>query len=313
VFYFAATILDKFKTAIRTCFGEDTMKADESNDSKRQVGATQARYAQNMPPAFGALRTQMPDHLYALSGGRHIYTSPWVREGPLKRCSASIGITATSRPFKITVARHTSLLSAGAIRPMVRRVLEADNVGIIGFQFDPSHPLFPRFRRIGASGVLPLNRQVFDKFNEQFDAAYRGVLTTAQADELFEAVTETAMQHFPRTKPIDKRVERVIELLWERYDYPLGELAAKVGLSSFRLSHLFTDNVGMTLRSYQQWRKIRKAISLSKHNNLTLTELALASGFTDAAHFSKVFVQLHAAPPSYYFYSGNVKIVSPPA
>jgi transcriptional regulator GlxA family with amidase domain len=69
--------------------------------------------------------------------------------------------------------------------------------------------------------------------------------------------------------------------------------------------------MGMTVRHYQQWRKIRKAISLSKHNNLTLAQLAVAAGFTDAAHFSKAFVQLHAAPPSYFLNGGNVKIVSP--
>jgi AraC-like DNA-binding protein len=264
-----------------------------------------------MPPAFGVLSRQMPDHLYSLTGGRHIYTSPWVREGPLKRCDASIGITITARPFKITVAERTHLLSAGAIRPMVQRVLEADNVGIIGFQFDPSHPLFPRFRRIASPGILPLKRQLFDCFNDQFEAAYRGTIAISQAAELFDAVTETAMRFFPRVKPIDHRVARVIELLWERYDYPLPELAVAVGLSSFRLSHLFAENMGMTIRSYQQWRKIRKAISLAKHENMNLSQIAIASGFTDAAHFSKTFVQLHAAPPSYFFHSGNVKIFGP--
>lgn len=263
-----------------------------------------------MPSAFGALRSEMSDHLYALTGGRHIYTSPWVHEGPLKRCSASIGITATGQPFELTVAGKTERYSAGAIKPMVQRVLRADNVGIIGFQFDPSHPLFPRFRRIAAPGVLPLDRKAFDRFNAQFDAAYRGQLTTSQASHLFDAVTQVAMRYFPKAKPIDKRVAKSIEILWERFDCPLSELAAAVGVSYYRLSHLFADNMGMTLRSYQQWRKIRKAISLSKHN-YTLAQLAEASGFTDAAHFSRVFLQLHAAPPSYFFQSGNVKIVAP--
>ena len=265
-----------------------------------------------MPSAFGALRAAMPDHLYALSGGRHIYTSPWVHEGPLRRCSASIGLTSSGRPFELTVAGNTTLLCAAAIKPMVQRVLRADDVGIIGFQFDPSHPLFPRFRRIAAPGVLPLDRKAFDRFDSQLDVAYRGELTTTQASELFDAVTKVAMRHFPEAKPIDKRIAKTVELLWERFDYPLGELAAAVGLSYYRLSHLFADNIGITLRSYQQWRKIRKAISLSKHN-YTLAQLAEASGFTDAAHFSRAFVQLHAAPPSYFLQSGNVKIIAPSA
>jgi AraC family transcriptional regulator of arabinose operon len=269
------------------------------------------KYGKKMPPAFGALRAQMPDHLYSLTGGRHIYTSPWVREGPLKRCDASIGIAAPGKSFKITVAKRTAELGAGAIRPMVLRTLEADDVGIIGFQFEPSHPLFPRFRRIASPGILPLKRELFDPFNKQMDAAYRGTISIEDAGELFDSVTQIAMKHFPRAKPIDPRVAKAIDLLWERHDCPLTELAAHVGLSSFRLSHLFAENVGMTLRSYQQWRKIRKAISLAKHKTMNLSQLAIAAGFTDAAHFSKAFVQLHAAPPSYFFHSGNVKILGP--
>jgi AraC-like DNA-binding protein len=200
--------------------------------------------------------------------------------------------------------------SACAIKSMVERAVHADNVGIVGFQFDPSHSLFPRFRRISSPGVLPLDRKVFNQFNEQLDAAYRGELSTWQAGELFEAVTATTMRYLPRAKPIDKRVAAIVELLWKNYDCPLSELAAQVGLSYFRLSHLFAENMGMTLRSYQQWRKLRRAISLSK-NNYSLSQLAAESGFANAAHFSRAFVQLHAAPPSYFLHSGNVKIISP--
>jgi AraC family transcriptional regulator of arabinose operon len=282
-----------------------------NNKSGPSQDALRVKSSQRAPATFGALRDQMPDHLYSLTGGRHIYTSPWVREVSLKRCDAIIGVTATGRPFKITVAKRANILSAGAIQPMVERMFEADNVAIIGFHFDPSHPLFPRFRRIAAPGLLPLDRRIFDVFNEQLTAAYRGVITIAEASELFDAVAETAMKYFPRAKPIDKRVAKVIELLWERYDYPLSELAAKVGISSFRLSHLFAENMGITLRSYLQWRKIRKAISLAKNKGMNLSQIAVASGFTDAAHFSKAFLQLHAAPPSYFLNGGNVKIIAP--
>ena len=263
-----------------------------------------------MPRAFGALRGKMPDFLYALTGGRHIYTSPWVHEGPLRRCSASIGITAYGQPFEITAGGKTSTLSAGAIKPMVQRVLRAYDVAVVGFQFDPSHPLFPRFRRIPEPGYMALDRAVFKKFDAHLDAAYKGKLNVVQAGELFDAVTGAALPYFPRAKPIDKRVTLTIDTLWAEPNIPLAELAKLVGVSYYRLSHLFADNMGMTLRNYQQWRKIRKAISLSKHN-YTLAELALAAGFTDAAHFSRAFVQLHAAPPSYFLQSGNVKIIAP--
>jgi AraC family transcriptional regulator of arabinose operon len=270
----------------------------------------QARYSRNLPAAFGALRSQMPDHLYALTGGRRIYTSPWVRESPLRRCSASICLTASSQPFKLTAEKRAQWLNACAIRPMVTRALQADDVRIVVFQIEPSNPLFPRFRRIASLGILPLERKSFDRFDAQLNAAYCGTLSASDASDLFDAVAEVAMKQIPRVRPIDKRVAQIVELLWREPDTPLNELALRVGLSYFRLSHLFADNMGITLRNYQQWRKLRKAISLSKHN-YSLAEIAAASGFSDAAHFSRAFTQLHAAPPSYFFYSGNVKIVTP--
>lgn len=269
----------------------------------------QARYSRNLPAAFGALRDQMPDHLYALTGGRRIYTSPWVCESPMRRCSASICIAATGEPFKLTAEKRAQWLSACAIRPMAMRALHADDVRIVVFQIEPSNPLFPRFRRIAAPGVLPLERRLFDRFNEQLNAAYCGSLTAGDAGNLFNAVVEVALRRIPRVRPIDRRVAQIIDLLWREPDAPLTELAARVGLSYFRLSHLFVDNMGVTLRNYQQWRKLRKAITLSKHG-YSLAELAAASGFSDAAHFSRAFTQLHAAPPSYFFYSGNVRIIS---
>jgi AraC family transcriptional regulator of arabinose operon len=289
----------------------DTDIGVNNDSSASSHDAVRTKSPQRASANFGALRAQMPDHLYAMKGGRHIYTTPWIHEELMRRCSASIVITATAAPVRVTAGEHTALYNACGIKPMVPRMVHAEHVAAIGFQFDPSHPLFPRFRRIAAPGVLPLDRKLFDAFNEQLYAAYCGQLTSRQAEELFESFTATAMQHFPRAKPIDKRVQHTIDLLWQRHDFPLSELAAQVGLSYFRLSHLFTENMGMTLRHYQQWRKIRKAISLSKHKNLTLSQLALASGFTDAAHFSKAFVQLHAAPPSYFLNNGNVKIILP--
>jgi AraC family transcriptional regulator of arabinose operon len=273
------------------------------------LSAQDSALLSNASAALGGLNNEMPDYLYALSRGRRIYTTPWLRENPLRRCDAAIILSTSHTPFSLLQATRNDSYAACALKPMVWRALRAENVGVVAFQFDPSHACYPRFRRIAAPGVLPLARGQFDRFNDLLMAAYRGELNAEQAGNLFEEVVAIATSCLPRAKPIDQRVAQIVELLWRRCDYPLTELAAVVGLSASRLSHLFADNMGMTLRSYQQWRKIRKAISLSKHG-YTMAQLAAASGFADAAHFSRAFVQLHAAPPSYFLKSGNVKIIA---
>lgn len=260
--------------------------------------------------ALGDRSALVKDNLYALRGGRHIYTSPWINEGPLKRCSASIGLTIGYEPFEVTVGNMTRHYQAAAVRSTIERCLRAEDIGIIGFQFDPSHPDFPRFRAIPAPGVLALVRERFAPFDEEFRAAYRGELTPAGASDLFDRVAARALTAFPASKPVDRRVQHVIELLWENHNCQLRELAAAVGLSYYRLSHLFAENIGMTLRSYQQWRRVRKAISLSKYD-YSLTKIAHDAGFTDSAHLCRTFQQLHAAPPSYFFNQKCVRIISP--
>ena len=260
--------------------------------------------------AFGFLADAMKDNLYALRGGRLIYTTPWIKQGLLRPISASILITAWRKPFHVMFREAGERYQAVAVRPMIERGVQADNAGMLAFRFDPSHPEFPRFRRLPVPGVLTLERSQFEKYDEAFEAAYRGQLTNEAASELFDRVAAVALPCFPRTRPIDRRITRVMTLLWDNHRYPLAELAAAVGVSYYRLSHLFAENIGISLRSYQQWRKMRKALSLSRHG-YTLTKIAHDAGFTDSAHFSRVFQQLYAAPPSYFFHSGNVRIIGP--
>lgn len=261
-----------------------------------------------MPRAFGAHATTMKDHMYVLPGGKHIFTSPWAQLAPTRHCSASISISVGD-PFDVVIDGTTYRQGAAAVKPMVERRFASGSGGFVAFQFDPSHRLYPRFRKIALSGILPLDRALFDPLNEQLRAALHGTLQIEEAEVLFEQAVMTALPHFPRVPPIDRRVAKAIDLLWQNCNWPLQELAAAVGLSYHRLSHVFTENMGISLRSYQQWRKIRRAISLSKHG-LSLAELAEASGFADAAHFSRAFVQLHGAPPSYFLQNDNFKVIA---
>lgn len=267
-----------------------------SPDPNRQI--SRQRFA-------GAIK----DNIYPLRGGRRIYTTPWVDGQPIRPCSASILLTAWGRPFDLTVPGSTQICRAVALRPMTPRALHGGNIGVVAFQFDPSHADFPRFRRL-TTGALTLDRDRFARFNASLEAACRGELTNEAASELFNNVAALAVPSFPRTRPLDGRITKAIELLRENHKYPLAELAAAVGISYYRLSHLFAENIGISLRTYQRWRKVRKAISLSKHG-YTLTKIAHDAGFTDSSHFTRAFQQLYAAPPSYYFHSGKVRIVAP--
>ncbi len=81
-------------------------------------------------------------------------------------------------------------------------------------------------------------------------------------------------------KYIEKNSDRVI---------PLAEIAAVCFLSPSRFLHLFKEKTGLTYRRAQLWFKISQSFPfLSKQS---ITQTAYQFGFTDSAHYSKVFKQ----------------------
>ncbi|MFD6160587.1 helix-turn-helix transcriptional regulator [Nocardia sp. NPDC060256] len=67
----------------------------------------------------------------------------------------------------------------------------------------------------------------------------------------------------------------------------LRELAGAVGLSESRLSHLFSEELGLAFRPYVRWLRMTRAIDeIALGRNLT--EAAHAAGFFDGAHFTRV-------------------------
>lgn len=257
--------------------------------------------------AFGVLSAQMKDQMYLLRRG-HLFASPWVVT-ETTRFSASILLTAKRAPFRMSVAEHTNEHLAVVVKPLVTRHLRAEDAQLISIGISPNHHQYRRFRAIGCPGFLPLPRDAYGAFNDTLQAAYRGELTIDAAAQLFEDVVTETLGFLPRARRADPRIERALEMLQENAHYPLTDLAAAVGLSYDRMSHLFADAVGLPLRSYLLWQKLHMVSSLLG-SGMTLTEMAVAAGFTDSAHLSNAWQRAYGAPPSYFIYSDCVDIHS---
>lgn len=75
------------------------------------------------------------------------------------------------------------------------------------------------------------------------------------------------------------------------------ELAAAVGLSVSRLTHLFTEQVGIPLRRYVLWSRLRAAIIRVQAGD-DLTGAAHGAGFADSAHLTRTTREMFGLPPS---------------
>ena len=77
----------------------------------------------------------------------------------------------------------------------------------------------------------------------------------------------------------------------------LEEAASVAAISPSRLTHLFTQEVGIPFRKFVLWLRLRHVVDeLSLGRNLT--ECAHAAGFSDSAHLSRVFRDHFGLPPS---------------
>ncbi|MGV9611668.1 helix-turn-helix domain-containing protein [Nocardia xishanensis] len=77
----------------------------------------------------------------------------------------------------------------------------------------------------------------------------------------------------------------------------LGELAAAVAMSPSRLSHLFTEQVGLPYAAWRRWTRLHLAIGTVRAGG-SLTDAAHAAGFTDSAHLTKTCRDLFGITPT---------------
>ncbi len=68
----------------------------------------------------------------------------------------------------------------------------------------------------------------------------------------------------------------------------IEQLAAQLGVSSSRLSHLFTMSVGTSMRSYRRWQRLLLAAEAIA-GGAGLTEAAHVAGFADGPHLARTF------------------------
>jgi AraC-like DNA-binding protein len=86
---------------------------------------------------------------------------------------------------------------------------------------------------------------------------------------------------------------RACELLAAHFDgdLPLKELAAQCGLSPSHFSRAFRQSTGLPPHRWLLRYRIEAAKALMEGRGLSLTEIALSTGFNDQSHFSRVFVK----------------------
>lgn len=83
-------------------------------------------------------------------------------------------------------------------------------------------------------------------------------------------------------------------------DLSLAKVAGYVSLSPIHFHKAFKSAVGQTLHQYVEEQRIKRAIDFLMITDMTLTEIALQSGFSSQSYFSYVFKRHTGTTPRKY-------------
>lgn len=156
------------------------------------------------------------------------------------------------------------------------------------YVFDVNDALFEELKTIRLS-IIDSVEQIAYRQSLQLYALITGLLAKIDQSKW------TVKMH-------DHRVVKVIEYIGEHYAKALSNdhLAALVAMAPNSFLRLFKGEMGLTLQRYVQKVRIEKALMEMHNSNMSIEQIALACGFSDRHHFSKVFKQVIGNPPGQF-------------
>lgn len=133
-------------------------------------------------------------------------------------------------------------------------------------------------------------------FIELFRKAY---VEQSAPEQLIEAFDAHLKQGVKEIAPADARIINAVDLVRAFPDqYENNKLLAEaVGLTQDQLRFLFAKVTGLSVRRYRLWNRLFLTALYMKGGH-SLTDAALAAGFSDSAHFAHVFKEMVGVKPS---------------
>lgn len=77
----------------------------------------------------------------------------------------------------------------------------------------------------------------------------------------------------------------------------ITEAAEIARTSATRLSHRFSEEIGLPFRRFVLWTRLKRAAEISRGGG-DVTTAAIGAGFSDAAHLSRTFRAMFGLSPS---------------
>ena len=108
----------------------------------------------------------------------------------------------------------------------------------------------------------------------------------------------------------DFRIERAAQLLQKNPSCKLTELAGYCHVSISRLSHLFKDETGLSVKNYRRNCRLQKAVKMLVLTDTPIKEIAYRLGYHHTSSFVRAFKAQFKLSPTRYRESQNTTKVA---
>lgn len=117
-----------------------------------------------------------------------------------------------------------------------------------------------------------------------------------------ERIAEATEGHFAQSdSPSDKLMDRAMAIVERHYAKEITDamVAAQLGLSTSHFRYLFRQATGHPFHKFVVALRLEKAKQMLIEEELPVSQVATAVGFTGLSHFSRAFTQRFSASPSH--------------
>ena len=206
--------------------------------------------------------------------------------------------------FRLRIGRQAAWRSSRGIlvAPNTVQQLDARGCELAILQIDPETEAYARIAsRLAHESLNELEPALVDRL--------AGALPLAP-DRIWDLALGLLEGPPLSARRLDARVSTVLDLLKGAFlSAPTAaDLAEAVGLSEGRLVHPFNEQVGIPLRRYILWLRLRHVFYFRTLGH-SLTAAAHEAGFADSAHLSRTFRGMFGMPPSVLFRSARVRLL----
>ncbi len=244
-----------------------------------------------------------------LHGALFIWPGYWLLHGAEltnrrhKHVSASV-LVGLDGPIRVEANDCWHEVEGAIVAPETEQALDSAGTRTLIIHLDPDQPLWRHFLvALDGEGYRSLRRSVLQL------PLLQAAVDAADIDAVQGWLQQVAQQLCSTPPALDPRIAEVTAYLRrhlpEKVD--LAELSAVANLSGSRLTHLFKQQTGVTLRRFLAHLKIQRAV-FTWRPGMQVAELAALAGFYDQPHLVRTAREMFDAMPSVIGGSTDLKV-----